>query len=145
MCEWCPAHRIPPFEELVDDPPSEGVDVEEARRDYEMVARSLRGRGPALADGTLLPKSLCREHEPLAVNRSYLPHRHIWTLREDRFPGPREKYCTSCCTSLVRREGDEAYTEADLGTQILDSQTRLGVWEIADTRWGYLSAQPCKR
>lgn len=74
MCEYCPAHRIPPFEELVDDPPSEKIDVKEARRVYEKLAASLRGRVPAMADGTA-----------------------------------------------------------------------MRVWEIADARWGYLSAQPCKR
>lgn len=54
MCEWCPAHRILPFEELIDDPPSPNVDVVEARRVYERIAESLRVRAPAEADGTLM-------------------------------------------------------------------------------------------
>ena len=54
MCEWCPAHRIPPFEELIDDPPSPNVDVVETRRDYNHVAAALRVRAPAEADGTLM-------------------------------------------------------------------------------------------
>lgn len=46
MCRWCPAHFILPFEELFDDPPNPGVDVGQARLDYERMTAALRAREP---------------------------------------------------------------------------------------------------
>ncbi len=54
-----------------------------------------------------------------------IEHEHVFVLRGERFPGPREKCCTQCCASLVRPPEEEPYVEADLRRQVWESETTL--------------------